>query len=894
MKRFVFLACVLLASCGGGSSSPSSSSPPPGIPASVTATAGDGQVTIGWAAVSGAASYDIYYSTSSGVSTASSIIKGVQPGYVVTGLANGTTYYFAVAAVNNGGESALSSEVSATPQPPIPAKPTGVVASGQNTQVTLGWSSVPGATSYNVYYDTASGVTTSSLKVTGVNSGSAITGLTNGITYYFGVTAVNVSGESPISSEVSATPNITLIAPTGFGITGGDKQVSLSWNSVSGATSYNIYYGTAPGVFPSGTKTTGVTTTSTTISGLTDGTTYYFAVTAVGGGTESQPTSELSATPQVPTPGAPTGVNITGGDAQVTLSWPGVSGATSYNIYYGVTAGVVPSSAKITGATSGTPITGLINGTTYYFVVTAVSAGGESSPSPIVSATPQFPPGWTNPSTSAANNITASQATLGGSFTSPSSYTTQTWIEWGTTISYELTPVPLSSNPHSKSYSYPGTIYPSFDVGGLSASTIYHYRFCTQNTDGTWCGQDATFKTLPATAPASIATGLVDPAQFTIDATNAYWTEVGNSGDGSVKYKPLAGGAVTTLASGLSYPDGIAVDANNVYFAEENGGNIKYIPLSGGGTGCTVSITVDSTGAITGATLVAGGSGYTNNEVLNVGTTVPVGGALAQVTVTASGGVVTAVTLTSNTGSAYAAGTLSTSVNGIPLAVGLHSPQYVAVDASSVYFTELGTWNSAAGLRNSDGTVNKVPKAGGSVVQLATKLDEPQTIAVDATNIYWAEQANYIGGASTIEFVPLGSSCTDDSASPPLCTQLVSGLTGAQNIAIDSTDLYYWSGYGILSKVPLGGGTSVQVASVTGTQPLATDSASVYWTESSYGGVVRVLDKTTYTAPILISGFSNPMGIAVDNTNVYWMLGDTFNSTTSLWNGTGAIVATPK
>ena len=92
-------------------------------------------------------------------------------------------------------------------------------------------------------------------------------------------------------------------------------------------------------------------------------------------------------------PSAPTGVSATAGNGQTTVSWSSVSGATSYNIYWSTTSGVTKTTGtKLTGATSSYLHSGLTNGTTYYYVVTAVNSYGESSESSQVSAIPTLSP----------------------------------------------------------------------------------------------------------------------------------------------------------------------------------------------------------------------------------------------------------------------------------------------------------------------------------------------------------------------------------------------------------------------------------------------------------------------------------------------------------------------
>jgi len=127
---------------------------------------------------------------------------------------------------------------------------------------------------------------------------------------------------------------------------------------------------------------------------LINGATYYYVVTAVDGNGESTPSSQVSAIPSVaPTPAAPTEVTATPGNGRVTISWTAVSGATSYNIYWSNTLGVTTANGtKIAGAASPYIQMGLINGATYYYVITAVDGNGESTPSSPVSAIPSVAP----------------------------------------------------------------------------------------------------------------------------------------------------------------------------------------------------------------------------------------------------------------------------------------------------------------------------------------------------------------------------------------------------------------------------------------------------------------------------------------------------------------------
>ncbi|MFC5470743.1 glycoside hydrolase family 44 protein, partial [Cohnella suwonensis] len=128
-------------------------------------------------------------------------------------------------------------------------------------------------------------------------------------------------------------------APTGLTATAGNAQASLSWSASAGATSYNVKRATTSGG-PYTTVATGVTATGYADTGLSNGTTYYYVVSAANAVGESANSSQVSATPSVPTiPPAPTGLTATAGNAQVALSWTASAGATSYTVKRATTSG---------------------------------------------------------------------------------------------------------------------------------------------------------------------------------------------------------------------------------------------------------------------------------------------------------------------------------------------------------------------------------------------------------------------------------------------------------------------------------------------------------------------------------------------------------------------------
>jgi fibronectin type 3 domain-containing protein len=371
---------------GGGGTDPSIPSAPNGV----AATAGNAQVSLVWAASNGATSYHVKRATVTG-GPYTQIGAPASGSYTDTGVTNGTKYFYVVSALNSAGESANSAEVNATPAAPvtIPSAPTGLAATAGNAQVGLVWAASNGATSYHVKRAIVTGGPYTQI---GAPSSPSYTdtGLTNGTKYFYVVSALNSAGESANSAEVNATPALPVTipsAPTGLTATAGNAQVSLIWTASNGATSYHVKRATVTGgpYMQIGAPSS----PSYMDTGLTNGTKYFYVVSALNSAGESANSAEVNATPAAPVtiPATPTGLAALAGNGQVSLTWNASTGATNYNVGRATVSGgpyaqlAAPTSANYTD-------TGVTNGTTYYYVVSAMNSAGQSANSGQVSATP--------------------------------------------------------------------------------------------------------------------------------------------------------------------------------------------------------------------------------------------------------------------------------------------------------------------------------------------------------------------------------------------------------------------------------------------------------------------------------------------------------------------------
>jgi fibronectin type 3 domain-containing protein len=222
----------------------------PAAPTGVTAAAvSSGSVRLTWSPVQGATSYDVHYTVGSSSNKGFAANVASSP-YTHSGLQPNTTYKYYVTAINSAGTRSdfSSSDSVVTPGGPKPAAPTGVTAAVSSSSVRVTWSPVSGATSYDVYCTVDSSSNSKNFVASVTSPPYTHSGLQPNTTYYYFITARNSAGESDFSSPASVvSPNLPAVtkptAPTGVTATlQSSSTVRVTWNPVSGATSYDVYY----------------------------------------------------------------------------------------------------------------------------------------------------------------------------------------------------------------------------------------------------------------------------------------------------------------------------------------------------------------------------------------------------------------------------------------------------------------------------------------------------------------------------------------------------------------------------------------------------------------------------------------------------------------------------
>jgi len=358
----------------------------PSVPTGVNAAAeSTTSINIIWNPVLGASSYKVYYVV--GASTNKLLAATVfETSFNHIGLQTETSYSYYIAASNSAGDSDYSSAASAMTLMNLPDVPTGISATAASAaSITVSWNPVSGAMIYKIYYE--EGVSTNKILAGQINNETSYThtGLQSNTIYRYYIVSSNSAGDSGYSSSASAT---TLpAAPTGVSASAvSTSSISVSWNPVSGASSYKIYYTTGSST---GSKILAGTVNGTSYShtSLTAGTTYYYFITAVVNSRDSDYSSFVQG---LPLPGVPVGLAVSNATStSINLTWNAVAGIVWYEVYYSTSQSGAKTllSSSVYSASYTHNAGSSASGNTYYYFVIAANSSGKSDYSSSIAGT---------------------------------------------------------------------------------------------------------------------------------------------------------------------------------------------------------------------------------------------------------------------------------------------------------------------------------------------------------------------------------------------------------------------------------------------------------------------------------------------------------------------------
>lgn len=367
----------------------------PGAPMAVAAVAAGGRVTVSWSAPvsNGGTAIDSYtasaYAQAAGGTTPIATCTTASLTCDITGLTNGVTVYVEVIAHNSAGNGVASAPRLA--RTPIDVAEVSVGSVGYSTtelSITASVDDDGGAPVTAYQYQLNGGTWTNAT----TGSPFTIGGLTAGQTYSLRIRAVNAAGTGPASASMDVVPHTAPSAPLALVATSGPASAVLTWqapasNGGQPVTDYVVQYSTSPtGPFTTFADGTSAALT-TTVTGLTNSTPYYFRVAAANLAGPSSWSALAGATPRG-APSAPTINTITPGSRFLTVAFsaPGDNGGATvtgyqYRLDGGTWTTVAATSSPLT-------ITGLTNGITYAVQIRAVNSVGGGAASNSVNAKP--------------------------------------------------------------------------------------------------------------------------------------------------------------------------------------------------------------------------------------------------------------------------------------------------------------------------------------------------------------------------------------------------------------------------------------------------------------------------------------------------------------------------
>ena len=278
-----------------------------------------------------------------------------------------------------------------TTRPPrlVPSAPVGLRATPANAQLVLAWTAPTSTgdapvTGYQYSLSGGPWITLASSSTGPRSFTGTVGGLVNGTSYRVRVRAVNAAGPGPSSSAVTAVPSTTPSAPTGLSVVAGNRSLSVRFNAAanggSPVTRYEYSLDNGATWAPRSS-----TSTSFTVSGLTNGVTYQVRVRAVNARGTGPASVAVAGTPRT-TPAAPIVVAVAPGNRSLTVTWqpPASNGGAPITGYQVSTNG--GSSWSSVGAVTSATVSGLTNGRSYRVRVRAINAAGAGSSSGSITA----------------------------------------------------------------------------------------------------------------------------------------------------------------------------------------------------------------------------------------------------------------------------------------------------------------------------------------------------------------------------------------------------------------------------------------------------------------------------------------------------------------------------
>jgi hypothetical protein len=400
-----------------------------------------------------------------------------------------------------------------------------------------------------------------------------------------------------------------------------------------------------------------------------------------------------------------------------------------------------------------------------------------------------------------------------------------------------------------------------------------------------------------------------------VDDANAYWVDEAPTQNCSpacnwvIKKVPLNGGAFVDLASADRRIASLAIDADNLYWEEDSlepldpgcncGSKILSVPKAGGNPVLLVDGSLNGTlppvppGFTPASWLPTGGIALSagnvvfavsGNSAYDLKSIPKAGGAITNLATVATPvafatGTIVDITVTGNqvlwldVGNADLKSTPLAGGATTSLAGGLVNPGRLAVNATTIYWTESGAYSGCC-LVMGAGSVRRIPLAGGSVTTAVANLDKPSAISADDVTLVWSEdwrigRAPVSGGAAATVAAGIG--------------------TNMARIAISQSKVYILDG-AYIKAVPLTGGSIEKLAASAGgaiddfavrTGDITADMDRIYWTTKDVVGppVVRQLT-IAGGSPVVIANEANFVNsqdcywrIAVVDQVVYWSEG---------------------